>query len=268
LAAKHAQHYGHKVSGEVGITGYDTMMVEEIKQMKLSNRLEEIFAHAVALQQSGRLRSTVFCIKRKVYILNADHTVLIRFRLRKTDKLEFAFPVSFHANDYDSKEVEERDGRICFIQNAAGMERVKSCRTPNMTPEEVDELFKGYPVEVTNTVTLHSEMLGLLDEALSHIEFSCEKGQLLIVQRNIYSGSVIKLHRKQVGGLIQQQDKLEDFEPIGIRTNDFLALFSFIDTLQFHFLPGGVVCIDSNDPKMPMRAIISKCKYDELGTTR
>ena len=236
--------------------------------MKLNNRLEDIFAHAVALQQSGRLRSTVYCLGRKVYILNQDHTVLLRFRLRKIDKMEFETPVSFNANDYDSKEVEVRDEKICFITSAAGFTRVKSCRTPSLSPDEVDLMFKSYEVEEKNTVTLHSKMLPLLDENLSHIEFSCEDGELKIVQRNIYSGSVIEIKREKTGGLMEVTDQLEDFAPTGLRTNDLLALFSFIDVLQFHFWGNGFVVVDSKDERMPMRALVSRCRYDELGGTK
>lgn len=237
--------------------------------MKLSNRLEDIFAHAVALQQTGRLRSTVYCIGRKVFILNQDQTVLLRFMLRKTDKLEFEQPVSFAANDYDSKEVEERDGRICFIQHAAGFDRVKSCKTPSMSPEEVEVLFKGYELFQENPVVLHKEVLSLLDESLSHIEFSSKDGQLSIIQRNIYSGSVLELKREKAKGLGMNvvEDQVEDFQPVGLRTDDFMALFSFVDSFTFHFQTGGLVWAESRDEKMPMRALISKCKYDELGGT-
>lgn len=250
---------------------------QEKQTMKLNDRLEDIFAHAVALQQAGKLRSTIYCIGRKVYILNQDDTVIMRFRLRKVDQhrgdlLEFEQPVSFHANDYDSKHVEYKDGKICFIQESEGERgfiRTKSCRTPAMTPEEVEELFKSYPVEITNTVQLHSKMLGLLDENLSHIEFSAQNGEFKIVQRNVYSGSVIEIKRKEgKGGFYENKDDLEDFEPMGLRTNDFMALFNFVDNLQFHFLSEGFICVDSHDKKTPMRAIISKCVYDELGTTK
>lgn len=235
--------------------------------MKLSNRLEEIFSHAVALTQSGRLRSTVYCIGDKVFIMNQDQTVLIRFTLRKTDKIVFETPVSFYANDYDSKEVEEENGRICFIQNAAGFERIKSCKTPDTSPKDVRKIFHTHDVEPINTVLLHSDVLGLLDESLSHIEFSCEEGELNIVQRNIYSGSIVHIKRKQTGGLMEIKDELEDFGPMGLRTNDFIALFSFVDKLAFHFLPDtGFICVDSKETTMPMRALISKCKYDEMGT--
>lgn len=234
--------------------------------MILNKRLEDVFAHAVALQQSGRLRSTVYCIGRNVYILNQDYTVLLRFQLRRVDKLEFESPVSFVANDYDSNNVAEREGGICFIQSGAGFDRVKSCKAPKLSPEDVEALFGKYALQEVNQVTLHKDMLGLLDPSLSHVEFSAADGKLSIIQRNIYSGSVLELKRSEAGGLgIQQADKLEDFAPIGLRTNDFMALFSFVDTFNFHFQPGGLVWAESKDPRMLLRALISKCKYDELG---
>lgn len=235
--------------------------------MRLSDRLEKIFSHAVALQQSGRLRSTIYCIGRTVFILNQDQTVLIKFRLRKTDKMEFNEPVSFNANDYDSQEIEVRNGNICFIQRAAGFERVKSCQTPDMTPRAVRKLFKRREREPDNSITLHSTMLSLLDESLSHIEFSCVEGGLRIIQRNIYAGSVIEIRAKAEGGLFGAENDMVDFKPIGLRTNDFLALFTFVDSLKFHFLPKGLIMVDSTDTRMPMRALVSKCRYDELGTT-
>jgi len=236
--------------------------------MKLSDRLEDIFAHAVALQQNGRLRNTIYGMGRKVYILNTDHTVILRFRLRKTDRVEFDPPISFAANDYDSKLVGVEDGKICFIQESAGFTRVKRCLTPSTTPEDVDKIFRGYKVdEGVASISLHAQMLSLLDENLSHIEFSCEDGEFKMVQRNIYTGTVAEITRKAGGGLMDQTVKLEDFEPIGLRTGDFLALFTFVDSLDFHFLPDGFICVDSKDPKMPMRALVSKCVYDELGGT-
>ena len=241
--------------------------------MKLSDRIERIFDHAVTLQQNGRLRSTVYCIGKKIYILNQDQTVLMRFLLRNVDqqkgkKLEFKNPVSFNANDYDSKEVEERDGKICFIQQASGFERVKSCKTPNLSPDEVDKLFKSYNSELSNSIIIHDEIRSLLEEDLSHIEFSCEDEEFKIIQRNIYSGSVSELKQKvEEEGLTSSKQILEDFEPIGLRTNDFMALFSFVDRIKLHFMPGDIIVAESLDPTMPMKVLISKCKYDELGET-
>ena len=69
--------------------------------MKITDLVEQIFAHAVALDQSGGLRNTIYAIGSEIYILNYDHTVLLRFRLRRSEAC-FETPVSFRANDYDS----------------------------------------------------------------------------------------------------------------------------------------------------------------------
>lgn len=233
--------------------------------MKVNQRLENIFSHAVALQQSGRLRNTVYCLKNRVYILNQDQTVLLRFLLRKGE-VEFHSPVSFSANDYDSQEMEEKDGRITFIQKAAGFVRAKACRTPDFSPEEVEQMFREKETADKNRVQLHSKVLSLLDGDLSHIEFSSKKGKLSIIQRNVYSGSVTELRREEAGGLgIGVKDELEDFGPVGIRTPDFLALFAFTDSLSLYFPESDWAWVQSDDPKMPMKGLLSRCAYDELG---
>ena len=235
--------------------------------MRLSDRLESIFAHAVALQQSGRLKSTIYCLGTRVYILNQDQTVFLRFSLRATDKVVFEEPISFEANDYDSQHVDVAEGRIRFRQESGKWERVKSCKTPRMTPKEVAKLFRSFEFAPVNTVTLHSKLLSLLDENLSHVEFRGEEGQLVIAQRNIYSGSITEIREKDPEGFAQRADQVEDFEPIGMRTGDFLALFSFTDRIHFHFLPDGYVGVESAEATSPWIGVVSKCRYDELGTT-
>ena len=236
--------------------------------MKVNQRVENIFAHAVALQQNGRLRNTIYCKKMKIYIVNQDQTVILQFRLREGEEY-FDTPVSFAANDYDSKNMEERDGKICFLQNDAGFDRVKSCKTPRMDTDDVDEMFRGFKLTPHNKVSLHKNILSLLEDNLSHIEFAAVDGKLIISQRNIYSGSVISLTREKAKGLgFQETDKLDDFAPIGLRTNDFIALFSFVDHINFYFpIDQGYAWAKSRDKKMKMKVIISKCVYDELGGT-
>jgi len=234
--------------------------------MKINKRLEDVFAHAVALTQSGRLKSTIYCRGRVIYILNQDHTVFLKFRLRKNEA-EFSEPVSFNANDYDSNEVEVKGGEICFIQEGAGFTRVKSCRTPDLTPADVHKQWRGFELAEENKVHLHKEVLSLLDPALSHVEFSSKNGKLRIVQRNIYSGSTIKISRKEAGGLgLTVYDEIDDFKAIGVRTDDLFALFSFVDALHLFFPGGGFMWADALG-KTNMTAIISKCRYDELGGT-
>ncbi len=229
----------------------------------VESRVEEVFAQAAALDQAGRLRSTIYCLGRKVYILNQDLTVLIQFRLR--ERQAFSAPFSFRANDYDSKEFQEEDGRIEFVKREGQWKSVKSCSTPNRTPADVEQLFRSFDFPEVNPVTIGQDVLPLLDESLSHIEVSAKRGKLRIVQRNIYDGSVLRISmeeaRQTLGAL---EAELPDFGPLGLRTNDFIALYTFVSHLSWRFAPD-VAWFESPDPAYRMRGLISQCVYDELG---
>ncbi len=153
--------------------------------MKKANyRIENIFAHAAALQQSGRLRNTIYGLKKSVYILNQDFTVLLRFPLRQSEN-PFDSPVSFAANDYDSNIFAEKDGKICFTQEHGDFLREKSCRTPGQSPKEIRRLWKDLSKGVKeNRVTLNNDFVKCLDDSLSHVEFSARKGGLIVKQSN------------------------------------------------------------------------------------
>lgn len=235
----------------------------------VSNRVEEIFAHAVAMEQSGRLRSTIYVKDRSVYILNQDSTLLLRFKLRESEA-PFAHPISFRANDYDSKTFREENGRIVFMIEQDGFQRAKTCGVPEATPDDVETLFRSFKPYTANNIRINSCLTSLLDESLSHIEIGSVSGKVRFIQRNIYSGSIIEITRKEEeGGLgLMEVDAIDkDFGPVGIRTPDFLALFSFVEQLSISFPSGSVdyACLRSRDPKMMMDGIMSTCIYDELG---
>lgn len=236
--------------------------------MKINNLVEELFSIAVALDQSGGLKNTIYAANRNILIMNYDHTVLIRFRLRQSEGV-FEHPVSFKANDYDSNIFEEKDGRIIFYTEKGGYERKKVCGTSDLTTEEVKELFEKYVVdeEPRQAVELSEEVLSLLDDSLSHIEFSGEKGgSIKMVQRNIYSGGIIEIKKSNKGLFTETLD--EDFGPVAIKTDDFKALFSFQSVLKFEFPTRGAedyIMIRSLDKnKRDMVAIVACCLYDEL----
>jgi len=241
--------------------------------MKISATVEQVFAHAVALEQSGGLRNTIYAIGSRIYILNYDHTVLIRFRLRKSEA-PFEHPVSFRANDYDSNEFYEEDGRIVFASQDSGYTRVKKCGTPDLQPEQVKDLFKKLD-EVDRAdfvpLSLDKNVLNLLDRTLSHTELIGDKGKSLkMVQRNVYSGTILEVEKtKGTMGLLSENDVLsDDIEPIAIKTNDLAALFVFQDVLTF-YLPkkglGDYIIVESvNKQKRDMSCIIACCIYDEI----
>jgi len=105
-------------------------------------KVETIFSYASTLQQSGKLRNTVYCLKNRIYILNQDHTVLLRFLLHGGNYFEH--PVCFEANDYDSPVFEMKEDQICFITKRDGYERRKSCQLPQQHPIKIAKLFKVF----------------------------------------------------------------------------------------------------------------------------
>lgn len=233
--------------------------------MIISHRVENIFAYAVALQQSGRLKSTIYAYDRTIFIFNQDQTVLLKFLLGSQDK-SFEKSVSFYANDYDSKNIEIDGGKICFVKKESDFERKKSCQVPKMEFAEIEDIFKSFSLTKKNKIVINRDILSLLEESLSHIEFSSKKKKLRIIQRNIYTGSIIKITKSGRGLGAFNLDDYEDFFPVGLRTNDFTALFTFADEFNFYF-PSEAEYIwgESKGLKMKFQFVVSKCKYDELG---
>ena len=237
--------------------------------MKITGHIEQIFAQAVALEQSGGLRNTIYAIDREIYILSFDHSFLLRFGLKKTES-PFSSPISFRANDYDSEEFYEEDGKIIFVTEKAGFTRKKSCGTPDISPESVQQVFMDFQGEPGQMVELHRDLLSLLDPELSHVEFSgTKKGGLSIVQRNIYSGGIIEITRTPSEGFISSSDPIvRDFGPIAIKTGDLNAAFAFQDVLEFDFPDSEdreFIRISSTDKiRRDTMGIIGCCIYDEI----
>jgi len=224
--------------------------------------VEQVFAQAVALDQSGGLRNSVFAVGREIYILNYDHTVLLRFRITRGQPFEE--PVSFRANDYDSNRFYVEDGKIVFVSKKDGYERKKRCSVPEQNPDEIRELFKRYMADPEESITLtfSKSILAMLDRGLSHIEFSGKEGdRISLKQRNIYNGSVIDV---QPEAHILNEVLPFDLEPIGMRTNDFAALFAFRDTVVFDFIQTGGADSWIRVKSRDMLGCVACCVYDEL----
>lgn len=236
--------------------------------MKITGQIEQIFAHAVALDQNGGLKNSIYAEGKEIFIMNYDHTVVIRFLLRDSEVL-FKNPISFKANDYDSNEFFEEDGKIVFLTTIQGYERRKVCGLAEYTLKEVKKTVKSYlSVEgKRESLIINNSILSLIDDSLSHIEFSGKKGKTLkMIQRNIYSGGVTEISEKTEGMFSNTLKK--DFGPIGIKTKDFEALFSFQNTLKFEFPSTDkedfIKVTSINKKKRNMTAVIACCLYDEI----
>lgn len=238
--------------------------------MKISSITEQIFSHAVALDQSGNMRNTIYATGKEVFILNYDNTILLRFRLRPSE-INFQNPISFRANDYDSNEFYEENGKIVFLSGKGDYRRKKSCSVPDLAPDSVKELFESFPKPNGFSMTFDKGILSLLEDNLSHMEFVGEKDkELQLIQRNIYSGAIVEVQRSGKG-LISDSKLPFNLGPLALRTNDFQAMFAFQNSLKFTFPnpeddnSGDYVRVDSTDKKKQnMTGLISCCLYDEI----
>jgi hypothetical protein len=227
-----------------------------------------VFSHAVALEQNGKMKSIIACKGNIVYILNYDKTVLFRFEL---SRVAFQSELCFNADDYDSEDFREENGKIIFVtKGEGGYDREKICKAPNIDFKNTEVMFNkfwGYSEGAVAVVKFTSNDLKLLDESLSHVEFLSKDLQPMILQRDIFSGSVIKLEKKKFKGLDIDSDEItSDFGPVGMRTNDLIALFTFNPILDLFFLSQQYGCFIIEGKEYKMKAIVAKCLYDDLGS--
>jgi hypothetical protein len=236
--------------------------------MKVKLEVNKIFSFAVGLEQEGRQKNTIFCSGNIVYILNADKTVLMRL----ISPEEFKTPIGFFANDYESDKFSIQDDAIVFTTREededARFERKKYCRAPTENFEDADAIYKKFWVDdYIATMTFRADSLKLLESSLSHIEFVSKDKKPMILQRDIYSGSVIKLSpiTKGMGFASEGEEFKEDFGPLGMRTSDFFTLFAFDDEIRLYFLPLEKKYFIAKGGNNDWVAIISGCLYDEVG---
>lgn len=231
-------------------------------KVNANSRLESIFSYAVAMDNRG-LRNTIHCVGPEIYIVNSDHSVILRFSLRKNE-VKFEHPASFNANDYDSPNFEVKDGNIIFEIAEGGYERKKICSLVGYSAEDVREIYRrnfkmGKDSEFS--FYLAKDCCSLLDEQLSHTEISIEEGKLILRQRNVYSGTIVEVTPKKKG-LLDEGNLPESFGPVGLKTKDFISLFSYCDSLEF--IPVEDFIIVKDYRKQDFDGILAFCKYDEI----
>ena len=234
-----------------------------------AKELEGIFSYAVAMDQSGKQRNTVLCSGKEVFIINYDKTIILSFLLSKLAG-EFKEPISFEANDYDSSKFYIEDGSVVFESHKDGFIKKKKCGTGDKEYdfETISDLYLRYSrAKASSTFSLKREVMDLLEDGLSHVEIRPgEDGGITVVQRDIFSGTVITITKEEEQGLgVFNQDKVEPFDPIGLRTIDLDALFNYDRELKFSFIPEKSYFLVKGKTTS-MMAILGHCVYDELGT--
>jgi hypothetical protein len=234
--------------------------------------LSNIFSIAAGLDESGRLKNTVYCGNREIFILNNESTILLQIIL-PPGIAPFKHPVSFVAADYEMGNFYEKEGFIIFPKPGQEFNRTKSCRPPGRTLDDIKILWGKFDSPSVGSFTIHQDSMNLLDDNLSHVEVQVVDGSLVLIQRDIFSGSIITLNRKTQGKTqgelgVNIRDKLpQSFGPVGIRTSDLKVLFAFQKEIKFLLpeAPGYFRC-QATSGLFPMEGIIALCVYDELGT--
>jgi hypothetical protein len=155
---------------------------------------------------------------------------------------------------------------VVFVTNAGGLRRTKVCPAPKIVFADVKKIWEGFEPDKSQSITLVKEMSSLLEDGLSHIEVSkTAGGPVVLLQRDIYSGSRVEVERNKSGsGLLDIDDEDFVFGPIGIRTVDFAALFVFSDSLTW-YVQEGKRWVYFEDNTGRLSGILSTCLYDELG---
>lgn len=228
-------------------------------KIKITDRTEIMMAQAVALSQNGMMKSTIHAKGKDLFILNMDDTILIQFQMDQ----EFPQAISFFANDYESNNLILEDGKLSFMTHSSGYERKKTCPVPKINFNDVLEISNKFALpDKSIAISFNKDMLPLLNDELSHIEFSGKNG-LKIVQKNIYSGAKIEVEDITAKeGILG--NTIPDFETIGIRTVDFKALFQLADQLTF-YIQKGHNWISFSDSFNLFSGVLSTCIYDEIG---
>lgn len=230
----------------------------------MSRRLENIFAHAIALNANTRLKNEIHCVGSHVYVVNYDRTVILRFDLTKSES--FDEPLAFYATDYDSPKFYQKDGKIFFEKKSGDYVRTKSCKIPNAG--EAASLFDKYYADRGKQqiiASLSSQFLNVLDKDAGHIEFSYKNGATRFIQRDLFSGSIstIDIVNSKGFAIVSEQTIIRHFDPIAMRTNDFYALFSFCDKINFLLDKRGFFIVEGN--VYGMKGIVAGCLYDDIG---
>jgi hypothetical protein len=240
-------------------------------KLTIPKTIEDLFTMVVALDHTPTMSNAIYLNRKSLYMLNFDNTLLFRIKLKDTDPT--FEPIGFWANDYDSANMELVDGKIVFtrVSSTALYERKKYTNGTNLTPGTIAKLWNKYVEQrksvKTVKVNLHRSVTELIDDSLSHIEISGRKGEhIILTQRNVYSGDVAHIVERG-RGFITPDPISASIEPLGVRTRDFLAMFSISESLDFYFSTKGTtfpIRIYSSSGVREFGGWIAPCLYKEI----
>lgn len=234
--------------------------------IQIPERVEMLFAKAVHMRQSGRMKSTIYLDGRELYILNSDHTILMQHVLPGSDAIET--PLVFNADDYEGAMIETVDDQITFTKKmvlATETQFTKvNAAVPDISMDEIKGMFDEFAMPGIK-VQLDSSWVQPLRDDLSHVEIIAKNGSLHLIQRDIYAGRVYDTWREPKTSGFGIADPIPDFGPIAARTADFKVVMEFSTNPYLYASATDASYFMIMDAKTKMKAIIAGCLYDELG---
>lgn len=221
--------------------------------MIIKEYTEKIFSQGIAIEQRGLLKSTVYGKGNIVFILNMDSTLLFRFNV--TDN--FIKPFGFYLNDYSGREFDiENDNTVTFLSKCGNYKKKKKVQGVKYNFSDIEKFWGQYTFEKKDSIILNSNLISLLEEGLSHVEFIIKSGIVQIKQRDIFSGTMVDI---QVNTDDLFSSPIEYEGVFGLRTNDLRGLFLYSDSLTFYFNKGFVLCESDL-----FECLVSHCLYDDI----
>lgn len=233
-------------------------MASTDQRLDVNKRLEQIFSQAAGLSQAGRMKSEVWVMPNEIFLINGDLTVMMRF---EAPGVKNAF--AFRTDDYDSSSLKIQDGQVSFIQQNGDWERIKTPAPMEAGKgAQIKKIWESYSkTKPGPEFSFHRDNLTLIDESMSHLEISGIKDKIQILQRNIYTGATTRIQdNPKAAGLLQ--NKRPDFGPVALRTNDFIAMFAFQQSLSFAFQTQWVWVSGNTSPAF--NAVVGACLFNEM----
>jgi hypothetical protein len=235
-------------------------------EIKVAKRTEKIMSTAVAMHQQGRFRNIIHLHPKEMFVVNQDRTMLIRFPY-PPEQTKIPRKVAFRADDYDSDHISIQGDQIVFHREEELYQKATWC---SVTRDEVDvvKLFEAYPGQKNFfKFRLQKQVMSLMEESLSHVEFLGSDGELNLLQRDLYSQTVSQIRKKKGTGFGLDSEDIPDFGGVGIRTADLVALFAFNPELTFLFPknPAKTGYCRVRGRVLRMEGVLAFCQYDEIG---
>jgi len=232
-----------------------------------TNSVEKIFALGMNSEKMGRMNASVYWKGDSVIILNSDNTMMLKFT-GLSPRLPEGKECKFFVKDYENIHMEMEGDDVIFLVKGDDYTKKKYCKAPLNTFDELDVLLSAHrnekkeeeTLEKIGTISLSNKIIELLDDSLSHVEMIGEKGEFILIQRDIYTGQRNEIRERKKGGLLLKKTSLDFDVKIGMRTCDLESLFLLLSSVEFSFFSDFTKVASAN-----FSGLIANCSYDMLG---